>query len=249
MSGRLFIIGTLCLLCGLILGRMAPQADLHRMRAKLDEAKAAPGKRTSSETAVLGVRNMLNVSEQDIDRARRIKQARERLTNQAGRVEADMVEAESATIAVTNARTRRLNDASSLTNNIANLKKGWELRSQLARNNLVKNAELTTAEATRFDVVVEVMNLRLGAAVDAWSAKLLEQGAINEEAGVRMMNEFSQVLVLTYDEMDRNLPAGWREKVGPKFDLVRFVDPEVLTPLQDIENLPNHTSDRGGGRE
>jgi len=246
MKTRVLIVGVISLLCGLLLGRMAPQADLLRVRTQLAEAKAGPGKRSASESAVLGVRSMLNVSEQDVEKTRRIKRARELMSNEVERVEQAAVEtsgSETNVPAVTNLQPARLNDASSLSNNITNLKKGWEIRTELARNNFIKKAELDSNSVTRFDVVIEAMNLRLGAAVDAWSAKLLEQGSVNEESGVRMMNELSNVMVLTYDEMDRSMPEGWREKIGPKFDLVRFVDPEVLTPLQDLEDLEDLTED------
>jgi hypothetical protein len=52
-----------------------------------------------------------------------------------------------------------------------------------------------------------------------------------------MMNELSAALVLTYDELDRKLPEDWRREAGPQFELVRFVDPEVLTPLQDLDGV------------
>ena len=244
MKTRVLTVGVLCLLCGLLIGRMAPLADLLRVRAQLTEAKAGPGKRSASESAVLGVRSMLNVSEQDVEKTRRIKRARELMSNEVERAEQEVVAtgtSDTNLLAVTVTPTNRLNDASSLSNNIANLKKGWEMRAELARNNFIKKVEMDTNAVTRFDVVIEAMNLRLGAAVDAWTVKLLESGSVNEESGVRMMNELSNIMVLTYDEMDRSMPEGWREKIGPKFDLVRFVDPEVLTPLQDLEDLEDYT--------
>jgi hypothetical protein len=243
MKTRVLTVGVLCLLCGLLIGRMAPQADLLRVRTQLAEAKAGPGKRSASESAVLGVRSMLNVSDQDVEKTRRIKRARELMSNEVERADTLIVASGTNDLSSTNAAVVIRNDSSSLSNNIANLKKGWEMRTELARNNFIKKTELDTNTVTRFDVVIEAMNLRLGAAVDAWSVKLLEQGAVNEESGVRMMNELSEIMVLTYDEMDRSMPEGWREKIGPKFDLVRFVDPEVLTPLQDLEDLEDHTSD------
>ncbi len=117
------------------------------------------------------------------------------------------------------------------------------MRRDLPRNNLIRKLELPETSVNQFDVLVEAMNLRLGATVDAWSAKLLDQGTVNEEDGLRMMNELSEAMVLTYDEMDRTMPAGWREKVGPKFDLMRFIDPEVLTPLQELEGIEDNTDD------
>jgi len=204
-------------------------------------ARAESSNRSHSDVAVSGVRSMLNVSEQDLDKARRIKRARELMSNDVAQAEAAATNA-SAPVAEGEATTNRVvRDTSSLSNSIDNLKKGWQMRTELARNNFVKRVDLDESAETRFDVVIEAMNLRLGATVDAWSARLQEKGYVNEEDGVRMMNEMSTALVITYDEMDRTLPEGWREKAGEKFDLVRFIDPEVLTPLQDLEDIDDHT--------
>jgi hypothetical protein len=52
-----------------------------------------------------------------------------------------------------------------------------------------------------------------------------------------MMSDLSSALVLTYDELDRKLPPTWRDQAGTGFELVRFVDPEVLTPMQDLQGV------------
>jgi hypothetical protein len=244
MRARSFMLAVVCLFAGLLVGRLAPLADLRRVEAELAEAKAGPGRRTPSEAAVTGVRSMLQVSDQDMDKARRIRRARELMTNEAMAEVSAVVETNGAEGAVAStSRVEVVRDRSSLSNSIQHLKKGWDMRRDLARNNLIRQLELPETSVNRFDVLVEAMNLRLGATVDAWSTKLLEQGSVNEEDGLRMMNELSEAMVLTYDEMDRTMPEGWREKVGPKFDLMRFIDPEVLTPLQDLEDIEDHTED------
>ena len=245
MRARSFILAVLCLFAGLLVGRLAPLADLRRVEAELAEAKAGPVRRTPSEAAVTGVRSMLQVSDQDMDKARRIRRARQLMTNEVVAEAALPVVTNGAVdaVAVTTSRVEAVRDRSSLSNSINHLKKGWDMRRDLARNNLIRQLALPETSVNQFDVLVEAMNLRLGATVDAWSMKLLEQGSVNEEDGLRMMNELSEAMVLTYDEMDRTMPAGWREKVGPKFDLMRFIDPEVLTPLQDLEDIEDHTDD------
>ncbi len=246
MQARVFMVAVVFLFAGLLAGRLAPLSDLRRVQAELEEVKSAPSRRTASEAAVVGVRSMLKVSDQDLDKAQRIKRARELMSN-------EVVSAESVTEAGGTGPTivlggdtntpARVRDPASMSNSINQLKKGWEMRTQLARNNLIKRAELDEKAVTQFDVVIEAMNLRLGATVDSWSMKLLEKGSVNEEEGIRLMNELSSVMVLTYDEMNRNLPEGWKEKAGPKFDLMSFIDPEVLTPLQDLEDIEDHTDD------
>lgn len=245
MQARLLLVAFFFLFVGLLAGRLAPLADLRRLQAELEEVKSAPSRRTTSEAAVVGVQSLLKVSDQDMDKARRIKRARELMSNEvvSASAEADHGNTNLASGVTASNEPPRMRDASSLSNSIDNLKKGWEMRAELARNNFIKRAEFDEKAATQFDVVIEAMNLRLGAAVDAWSSRLLAEGSVNEEDGIRMMNELSEVMVLTYDEMDRNLPEGWREKAGPTFDLVSFVDPEVLTPLQELEDIEDHTDD------
>lgn len=244
MKAKLLAATVLALWAGLLIGRMAPQADLRRVKAELESAKAPPAQRSSSEAAVQGVRSILKVSDQDMDKARRIRRARERMSNDVAQAELPSSGAET-NAPVSGVRTQSWADAATMSNNIASLKKGWEVRTQLARNNLIKKANLDESSTLQFDVLIEAMNLRLGATVDTWAMRLRDQDALTEESGIRMMNELSQAMVLTYDELDRKLPRGWRERAGAKFELVQFVDPEVLTPLQELDHLPQRQSDEG----
>jgi hypothetical protein len=43
-------------------------------------------------------------------------------------------------------------------------------------------------------------------------------------------------MVMTYDEMDRKLPATWRTDAGASFDLVTYVDPKVAQPLVGVQD-------------
>jgi hypothetical protein len=57
---------------------------------------------------------------------------------------------------------------------------------------------------------------------------------LDQELQVRMMNDLSGALVLTYDEMDRTLPPGWRESASDEFRLTDMVDPSVAAPMTNV---------------
>jgi hypothetical protein len=133
----------------------------------------------------------------------------------------------------------------------------WLTRAALARNSFVSNAHLDKEQEMKFDVLMESMNLRLGERVDHWVETLKAKGFLRPEDGLRIMNDLSDALVLTYDEMDRSLPADWREKGGENFQLVNFIDPEAVMPLMELETLATNRSQgfgpplrhgRNGGR-
>ena len=56
------------------------------------------------------------------------------------------------------------------------------------------------------------------------------------EAGLRMMNEITDALVLTYDELNRSMPPSWSDDAGNEFQLVDYIDPLVAMPLSGLED-------------
>ncbi len=111
----------------------------------------------------------------------------------------------------------------------------WRMRSEVARGDFLAQTGLDREGTVQFDVLMEAMNERIGHAVAVWVDEVAAAGAVVPEDGARLLHEVTGALVLTYAEMDRTLPAGWREAVGPQFDVVAFVDPSVAMPLADIE--------------
>lgn len=107
-------------------------------------------------------------------------------------------------------------------------------RAAVQRSNFVAEAKLSEDEATRFDVLVAAMNIRLEQKVAEWRA-ILEDGAIpRPESRARAMKEISEILVMTYDELDRNMPEGWRDEAGTNFNLNTFVDPELWREMRPL---------------
>ncbi len=84
-------------------------------------------------------------------------------------------------------------------------------------------------------MLVEAMNLRLEHAIEIWAGILREESMSGREAGLRMMNEITDALVLTYDEMNRSMPNGWGDAAGVDFQLIDHIDPYVASPLAGLE--------------
>jgi hypothetical protein len=111
----------------------------------------------------------------------------------------------------------------------------WRLRSDLARNSFVSNVTEKPEEAADFDVLMAAMNMRLSNSISRWAETVTKSEDMDPETGIRMMNELSGVVVLTYDEMDRKMPQGWRDRAGKEFQLFDLIDPTVAMPLAGLE--------------
>ncbi|MCX7819211.1 MAG: hypothetical protein N2652_08395 [Kiritimatiellae bacterium] len=119
----------------------------------------------------------------------------------------------------------------------------WRVRSDIARNNFLARAGLGPEEAAKFDVLVQAMNLRLRDHFEKFSATVQSGAPITPELGARMIRNLSDAVVLTYDEMDRQLPR-WRQNADG-LDLGDLIDPAVAEPLLSIEDTLRR-ADRGG---
>jgi len=116
----------------------------------------------------------------------------------------------------------------------------WSNRVVSARTNFIANAKLNEDQTTKFDVLVTAMNLRLQQKLDPAMEELRNGWRPTPEDRVRLMSDISSVLVLTYDEMDRNLPPNWRNaNSNSNLSLTQFVDPKYRPFMQGF---------RGGGR-
>jgi hypothetical protein len=242
MNTRILVALAGGLAAGLLLGRAVPQADLRVARAEVERLqKQASSRPAAGRAALAGVENMLNVRSEEVAEVRRSRR----------HAHPDFFAAAAATngaapVATTTTTPARVAGPHSISNEIEQVKQAWQLRREIARKNFVERAALNESQTTAMDVVIEAMNIRLGESIDRWAAAIQKADEITPETGVRMMNELSSALVLTYDELDRKLPETWREKAGPKFELVQFVDPEVLTPLQDLGPIMQRAGDAPG---
>ncbi|MCX6998456.1 MAG: hypothetical protein NTV49_15580 [Kiritimatiellaeota bacterium] len=223
MPVRVGMAVVVALLAGLVLGRLGPQEDLRKAKEQAVslQKELAGRQRAGGATMLTGVRSMFGGSRQDLAAGAGVRRARAAdalLTNEIG-----------------TATNEALRGRHAFSNQLAALKETWLLRSALARSNFMARVDLEAQQAADFDTTIEAMNLRVGATIDKWAARIRQEGSLSPESGVRIMNEVSQAMILAYDDLDRRLPPEWRQKAGPRFELMTFVDPEVLTPLQGFD--------------
>jgi hypothetical protein len=240
MTHRVWISAIIALLAGLALGSWAPRADLKRIQKENEELRRKTNRQSAKSAEIGMITSMLKVPEKEP-----VKPVSKR------RRHGPPFEVESAAPAATNAGTTadsheiKTGRSQTMKQNIDAARELWETRAAMARNNFISNIKATPEQATNFEVIVEAMNLRLGTAIDSWAAVLKTQEVVQAEQGIRMMNDLSEIVVGTYDEMDGKMPEGWRANSGENFQLHDLIDPDVVTPLADLEGRFGPNPDRG----
>ena len=248
MSPRILIVAVVALVAGLLLGRIGPQADLRQKNEEIDSLRKELATRTrpGAGGTLTGVKSMLKVSQQDIEAGAQARKARTAAASSAPST------LSTSTVTTAEASTQKV-DRVAMSNQVEKIKQAWAMRSELAKTKFKEKVKLDEKHAQDFDVVIEAMNIRLGTTVDKWAAKIKSDGEMRPETGLRMMTEMGNDMVLTYDEMDRKMPDDWHKQAGSNFEMVNFIDPEVLTPLQDLDSIVNKQGQnrprgyRGGG--
>lgn len=233
MTSKGYVAAVVALLVGLLLGSWAPQADLRTARGQIAKLEHGSGGRTATggAAAIQGVQSLLNLPQKgqgaraDVLRPAPGPRAPSAATNST------------AQAAVAGAASTQRVGRASFSNQLDQIRGVWTLRAQIARTNFISRADLNAQQAQDFEVLVAAMNLRLGTAVEDWVAQVHAKDAISSEDGVRILGAVSSAMVQMYNDMDRKLPPSWREAAGPKFELVNFVDPDVLAPLEDVSGL------------
>lgn len=103
------------------------------------------------------------------------------------------------------------------------------------RSNLVEQAKLNEQQQVRFEVLIAAMNLRLKEQAALWR-EAIESGAMSRpEARARAMKEIGSAIALTYDELDRNMPANWRTATtNESINLWTFIDPALWREMRPL---------------
>lgn len=115
----------------------------------------------------------------------------------------------------------------------------WSNQQVVARAALISNTVLTEAEAVRFDVLAAAMNVRLSARLDPIVQAYEAGWRPSPEERTRIALDVSSILVTTYDELDRNLPADWREgATNSYFSLTQFVAPKYMPFMRGMSSPP-----------
>lgn len=232
---KIFAIMVVGLLAGFLVGGLSPQAKLKAVKAELESVKTQlKEQRLGRGSAMGGVTRMLDIPEAEeasLKSRKNRAEVEEKDGEQAGadtNVTPDSVEAEDSK--------KNDREGRSLRNRIEVAAEAWGVRSALARDNFIDQNDLREEQALRFDVLIEAMNIRIKQSVNNLVVSIKAGEVYGEEAGVRVMNEVSDAMVITYDELDRNMPEGWRESSENDFSLTTLIDPEVAMPLTEVED-------------
>lgn len=223
------------LLVGLALGSWSLRGDLRRARQELELARSQLRKGNSRTGGIEGITTMLRIP----DRARPSEEDRQPSPPREA-ADPDTAEAASAVIpAPTNvaAGTASNTNHVPMRDRIQAAAELWRTRGALARTSFLTNVDPDEQQAAKFDVLMAAMNLRMSNSVREWVEVLKTERRVTPEMGVRVMHELSEIMVLTYDEMDRSLPDDWRARAGEGFQLLDFVNPDVAMPLVEVEPM------------
>ena len=227
----------IALVAGFALGGWGLRIDLRKTKEELKTLQAKDGKNARRSTELEGIRTMLRLPENKSTNPNPgNKHAKHKSGSNTGLTNTVQRPGPRPT-ALASETNKPPRERKSMSEEIRQASELWKTRVALARNSFVSNIQLNKDQEIRFDVLAEAMNLRLGDRIEQWSDYLKTKGEMNPEDGMRMMNDLSGIMVLTYDELDSSMPPDWREKAGENFQLFNFIDPEVAKPLADVEDI------------
>lgn len=224
-------IAVIALLTGLILGGWGPRADLKKMQAEIDSLKKQV-RRSTKSTDISGVKSLLKLQDDSNIRKRAAERSQNRESNQVAAASSPNTQGVNSVVIPVGSSTNKPN----LQENIKAASDLWNTRAAMARNSFFANENLTTEQQDQFENLVVNMNVQLEASIKKWVETVKEKDEIKTEDGIRVINELSGTMVSTYDEMDKTMPPGWRDKAGDEFKMEDFIDPVVAMPLVDVED-------------
>ncbi len=241
---KAFIFIPFALLLGLLIGSWPLRSEVAQLNAELEDAKSLLKKRPNRAGSMNDVTSLLGIERLSPTAPNAVTPPSKPNAPEASDPQASNHPPELASSPPEALPEASTNPAPEVAMNmdIDNAVELWKLRVDVARSTFVSNAQLNDEQELEFDVLVEAMNLRIGDTIDNFAEQLRDAEEVQMEAGVRIMNEITETIVMTYDELDKSLPAKWRESSGERFSLIDFVDPEVARPLTDVQDKLDNLS-------
>lgn len=225
------------LLVGLVVGSWSVKSDLRVARQEIADLKKDLAARGRRETGLRGITSMLRIPEPTAPSLPEMPPE-----NVAPR--ADKPARVPSTGSTSQVQATRQNFDDQMKSAV----ELWKTRSALARNSFLSNVAATPVQTQLFDQTVERMNQQLGERIRQWTDHVKQQKQVTPETGVRMMHNLGDTIIAGYDDLDRALPADWRDKAGPEFQLFDFINPEVALPLAEVEGAFNAARPRRNRR-
>ncbi len=232
---KAFLFLPAALLLGLLLGAWGPKSELRDARRKtadLEKRLAAEKKDTRMDTLTRWVQIP------DRARAARLQPAAPDRARAAGGAVAPA--ASNAPAATPPApppapSQRKAPTPEDLRARIDEAKELWRTRVDIARSQWVARLNLTEAQAPLFDETVDLMNENLYAVMQRFADRLESGEPLTPEAGTRVMNEMTAVMVETYDTFASFVPQD-RQGETSHMELTDFIDPGVAEPLIAVQD-------------
>jgi phage baseplate assembly protein W len=218
------------LIAGWMMGGWLPRVELREVREDLACAQRALKARAPRRGGFTGVTQMLGIPESAAGTADTNAVSTPPPSPDQGMAPSEP-EAPQVTHAATNHPARR----HSMRDGIEQAMEAWEARCDIARGTFVANVALNEEEATRFDVLVASMNIRLAHTIEQFAEQVKTGKAAGEEQSVKLVRDLSSSVATTYDELQASMPPNWRQDASEEFSVTDFIDPSVAMPLVDIE--------------
>ncbi len=234
------------LLVGLVLGGLGPRSEMEGVRKELESARLRlktleqknRGQEVDRVAGILGIGADREQSDEDNVVAVKDDEPESRREDYVSGLEDDNTSETEPDKVGGGAESEGEPDrrSSSMEERIDRASELWEARADIARGTFIANGDLSEEDVKDFDVLMEAMNIRLEHSIAQWAEKVKGKGEADPEDGVRLINSVTDILVLTYDEMDRKLPDDWRETAGKGLRVADFIDPVVAKPLVRVED-------------
>ncbi len=234
-----YLLLPLALFAGLVIGGLGPRAELRELRTEAEQMRriVQSGDRVGAGGSRVG--SLLGLEEGQ----RRRSHSMERQPGDGAVREPDQATAQEE-VAETS-QVQRVDQVADVTEPDTSVPGDWDLdaaielwqtRVEIAKSTFVSNARLNDVQSLQFETALAAMNIRIGATIDAFAASIRDADVVQPEVGIRMVHAITEAMVITYDEMNEELPDGWRQRAGERFSLTDFIDPEVARPLIGIED-------------
>lgn len=111
----------------------------------------------------------------------------------------------------------------------------WKTRVDVARAQWIQRLKLSTDETARFDDSINAMNEALYASMQGLADALAGNADVTPELGTRFLNEMTETLVSTYDNLSTMLPEDQQAEAA-QIELTDFIDPAVAEPLISVQS-------------
>jgi hypothetical protein len=241
-----YILLPFVLLAGLVIGGLGPRSELARVKEELAESQKLVRGQGKGTATMTDVSNLLGIERKATVRSRAPLGSE---VSTGKDEDAENVDAE-ATVEASEELAKSSKDEvddgedgeegegekkEKFGDDLDNAIELWQARVAIAKSTFIANARLSDTQALKFKTLLGAMNVRIGTSIDGFAEEVRESDNLQPETGVRLVNDITDSMVMTYDEMDKTMPKGWRGKAGDKFSMTDFVDPEVARPLVGLD--------------